>query len=585
MDAPEDQSPTDAIISVYHQHAQEHFQAGLALDPPSYHEEWWSDLPAQGTALDIGAGCGRDANAMRARGLKVVAVEPATALRELAKNRFPDPQIRWVDDALPFLKAVLTELRQYDLILCSGVWQHLQPLDYHFALNALETLLAPGGRLILKFPQNEVPEPRHRDFLSYIVGRYQLEEVKKVPCYHIQQENQDLPYGWMTYIYKRIPKQDTGLAHIRQIVTKDAKSATYKLGLLHVVKRIAANYHGMILERTNGRVVVPLGLVALLWIRCYKPLVLDHKLPQNSDTDKGYGFAKADGFYKLSMQSHELAPGITFKEEQATALAKALRDASKNIADMPANKTTYPGTEEPIFQATTAKAFKNVNLINEVPLEKRFLAKFGTFGIPYDIWDTCEANTDLLDPFIRDEWARMIQSIMDKDGKTTGKEREEQRLMLWLSIRDALEQEPEKHQTDTIKNFLKDKWPKGKPIRCLWSGKKLESYDVDHCIAHNLWANNDLWNLMPSDPNLNRSKGTKIPSQAMFLAAKERIIAWWKVLRGNPKFKNQFEVEAESIFGGLDDRDFEGSLFEALLMRRDRVVAYRQQEEWGKRMF
>jgi hypothetical protein len=60
------------------------------------------------------------------------------------------------------------------------------------------------------------------------------------------------------------------------------------------------------------------------------------------------------------------------------------------------------------------------------------------------------------------------------------------------------------------------------PVECVWSGRSLaQAFDVDHAIPYTVWGNNDLWNLLPCDPKLNRGKnGTfaKLPTQALLQA-------------------------------------------------------------------
>ncbi|MFZ4132946.1 class I SAM-dependent methyltransferase [Streptomyces koyangensis] len=58
---------------------------------------------AAGRAVDIGAGSGRDAAALAARGHEVVAVEPTPELRQVGRRLHGDAPIDWVDDALPAL--------------------------------------------------------------------------------------------------------------------------------------------------------------------------------------------------------------------------------------------------------------------------------------------------------------------------------------------------------------------------------------------------------------------------------------------------------------------------------------------------
>src|SRR5690606_22691127 len=55
------------------------------------------------TALDIGAGSGRDSAWFAQQGYDVVAVEPSPLLMEEAKERHPHKNIHWLQDKMPDL--------------------------------------------------------------------------------------------------------------------------------------------------------------------------------------------------------------------------------------------------------------------------------------------------------------------------------------------------------------------------------------------------------------------------------------------------------------------------------------------------
>jgi len=110
--------------------------------------------------LDIGAGSGRDAAAMAAFGHRVVAVEPTAELRELAQQIHPHPSIEWIDDSLPGLPNVRARDRQFDLVLMTAVWMHLDEAERRQALPVVASLLAPGGRILLSLRHGPVPDGR-----------------------------------------------------------------------------------------------------------------------------------------------------------------------------------------------------------------------------------------------------------------------------------------------------------------------------------------------------------------------------------------------------------------------------------------
>ena len=113
------------------------------------------------SVLDIGAGTGRDAAALAARGHKVVvAVEPTRELREHGQKIHAAQKIKWLDDALPDLDKVFDLERRYDLVLLTAVWMHLDKDQRRAAMAGVASLTAPGGRIVLSLRHGPVPEGR-----------------------------------------------------------------------------------------------------------------------------------------------------------------------------------------------------------------------------------------------------------------------------------------------------------------------------------------------------------------------------------------------------------------------------------------
>src|SRR6266566_4707798 len=107
---------------------------------------WLLDLlPATpATILDVGAGSGRDAAWLTAKGYDVIAVEPSANMRAAAARLHPEARIHWIDDTLPALGAVTRSGLSFDLILMSAVWMHVSTGDRPRAFRKLVNLLKPG---------------------------------------------------------------------------------------------------------------------------------------------------------------------------------------------------------------------------------------------------------------------------------------------------------------------------------------------------------------------------------------------------------------------------------------------------------
>jgi len=110
--------------------------------------------------LDIGAGTGRDAAALARRGHAVVAVEPTPELRSEGLRLHGGLDIEWIDDHLPALASLRGARRQFDLVLLTAVWMHLDGPEREAAMAALADLVADGGLVSLSLRHGPVPAGR-----------------------------------------------------------------------------------------------------------------------------------------------------------------------------------------------------------------------------------------------------------------------------------------------------------------------------------------------------------------------------------------------------------------------------------------
>ena len=125
------------------------------------HAQFLHLLPDKpGRVLDIGAGTGRDAAALAEMGHSVTAVEPTAEFRTGARGRHPSSRIEWRDDSLPELKSLAGHDGEFDLILSSAVWMHLDEGQRRRAMPNVARLLRPSGVLILSLRHGPVPPGR-----------------------------------------------------------------------------------------------------------------------------------------------------------------------------------------------------------------------------------------------------------------------------------------------------------------------------------------------------------------------------------------------------------------------------------------
>ena len=203
--------------------------------------------PAPALVLDVGAGSGRDAAWLARLGHDVVAVEPSAAMRAEGERRHSDTGVRWVADHLPALPAIHRLGLTFDLILLSGVWQHVTPIERERAMRKLLGLLRPGGvlALTLRHGPAEVERAMHPVSLAEVerLARDHGALVARVVDMPDQMARPEV--SW-TGVALRLPDDGTGaLPLLRYVILNDQKSATYKLGLLRALCRAADGQAGM----------------------------------------------------------------------------------------------------------------------------------------------------------------------------------------------------------------------------------------------------------------------------------------------------------------------------------------------------
>ena len=271
-------------IPYYNTHAPALAQQYESLSAASVHS-WLVDLlpTTNALALDVGAGSGRDAAWLASLGFEVIAVEPSAGMRAEAQRLHHSAHIQWLDDSLPDFQVTQRLGLSFDVILLSAVWMHLPPADRPRAFRKLITVLKPGGLLALTLRLGPAAPER----AMFEVSEHEIETLAKNHGAFIERRVLSSDQGGRTEISwvqlaVRLPDDGTGaLPLLRHIIFNDDKSSTYKLALLRVLCRIAdgtAGYARMV-EGAPNWVELPLGLVALFWLRQYMPL-LKAGLPQ-----------------------------------------------------------------------------------------------------------------------------------------------------------------------------------------------------------------------------------------------------------------------------------------------------------------
>ena len=542
--------------------------------------------------LDVGAGAGRDVAHMAKLAAEthgnenevyICAVEPAEKLAAIGRKHTKGLGVEWMHDRLPGLAALTRKEISFDLILLSAVWMHLPESDRARALRKLANLLKPGGKLVISLRRGSTPEEcRERRFhpVDPEALKRSAQDIGLFPLFESQSEPDGLHrnhVSWTTVVFQ-LPDDGSGaFPFIRHVTLNDGKSATHKLALLRVLLRIADGYPGAVLRReaheSGDRVILPAGLVALYWCHQYKRLIDQFGLFQTPAKENKMGFIKPKGWGRLTHRSpSDYTIGHYFEGEDAQALHHALSAAIRNIRDMPCNYITQPNSQAPVFHVDV----KRVNAKSHLFLDVDTLAQWGEFSLPEHIWLTLNRFACWIEPVIISEWARTMARYQGNAAfQAPATHHHLYAALEWLEV---------KRSTEEVRKRV-EKMTQAHPISCIWSARRLGTdFDIDHCMPFARWPNNDLWNLLPAAPEINRQKRDHLPTRKKMENARSRIQDFWAkawLTSDSPFNQQRFFAQANLALPGLtpSNRSID-DLFDALVIQRSRLKEMQQLKDW-----
>lgn len=535
-------------------------------------------LPSRRAAiLEIGAGNGQDAAWLAAQGHSVVAVESSPALLAQAQRRHAGAGIVWVEDSLPALGEIHRMGAGFDGIFASAVWMHIPPQKRAAAFRRMTCLLKPKGVLSINL-RSGPPDAADGGFATL---PEEIETLARKYALSIAHRENSADGAWHRFILQ-MPDDNTGaLPLLRRIILDDSKSYTYKLGLLRSVMRIAVAAQGMARSMSNERVAVPLGLVALNWLRLYQPLLLADNgrgFSQGSGNDgiRGLGFVRKELWPALArIEGSDLRVGAHFSGETAHALHKSIRAAVDTIADMPARRVLHPTTRKPVF-AVRKNPVRRVQKPAMLIMNANYLRSFGALVLDEELWRALARFHNWIDPALVMEWTRLMETYAE--GKN--------RALNMAEVAHALRWRDNERDVALAANRIKE-LTKTKPVFCVWSGKKLNGRvlidrHIDHCLPRAIWPCEDLWNLMPTSKQVNQNKGKKMPTAEMMERSGERIMDWWDAAWMHaPNIADRFITEATASLPIAEPSPSLEEVFDALQRHRFAIRADQQPEEWS----
>lgn len=320
------------------------------------------------------------------------------------------------------------------------------------------------------------------------------------------------------------------LMKINKIIERDSLSSSYKLALLKGTIFVVNKFdHFITFEDKKAK--LPFYFLVEQWFFDYLPFVYDNIKQQTNEKKAQILNKEIENLYRQLFDTFESEISLNWKEiysviyyryhndklneTQKSILLKLFKVIRKTIKD---NPMKYIGDShyEIFFDISSAK-IKSLNY-----------EEFGIFCIKEDIYNVFKYlgyNLLGLNTILK-RWVDFTIKINPKLNRN-----QIFNYMIY-EVQDIL------RDTSDIRKLFNNQI-----IECVWSGKKIKHFDVDHIIPFSLYFNNDLWNLMPSDKKINNKKRDKIPTPDLIKKRKDIIIYYWtKYQKSFSYFLKQREI-------------------------------------------
>lgn len=325
--------------------------------------------------------------------------------------------------------------------------------------------------------------------------------------------------------------------NISKIIERDSKTTTYKFALLRGVIDIIQDNSPYISLKEN-KVNFPTGLLIEKWILYYYPILESQTaIPQiNGETNLAFGssFGNIISAYKeiggFSVFYNDLRnKGIPKNlQNDFFELAKKIRDT---ITRMPMK---YIGRSISNDYYSIFNFENGVLRKGNADIDIQFLIQnFGTFSIPKEYYEAFK----ILGSFINGQ-----DSILFKWAEFSVNA-SKQNLSISKVVNEVLKSPITEREISESKRIYKEILKREGQVYCVWTGKKIASYDIDHLIPFSIWKNNDLWNLLPSDSKTNNQKRDKIPSPELIEKQKNLIVDYWEILNESQSQRFNKEIQ------------------------------------------
>lgn len=260
--------------------------------------------------------------------------------------------------------------------------------------------------------------------------------------------------------------------NISKILARDSKSTTYKFALLRGTIDLI-NDNSPYIEIINDRAHLPLGLLIEKWLLYYYPLV---DIPQiNGQTSLAFNgkLKELTIFYQRRGGFSAFYNDLKNKglpNEIISLFLELVKQIGRTICTMPMRYigNSVSKQDYSIYQYERRQS----KMIIQVVDAEYLINQFGTFSIPVEYYQAFQ----VLGSFINGQDAILFKWA-EFSVRASGKN-----LSLHHVLDEVLQCPVTDREITVSKKLYRDILQREGKVYCVWSGKLVNSYDIDHII-------------------------------------------------------------------------------------------------------
>ena len=559
--------------------------ADLTLAYESTSPAFWQSVlplfPKGASVLDIGCGSGRDVAMLHRYGFDCWGVDASKSMIDFAKAEHPELAKKLAVCSLPLDDKTFAD-QKFSVVSLVAVLMHVPDEQLFGVLFQMRRLVADKGLLLISCSSNrdglneEKRDVEGRIFIERHPEEYQilLERLgfKMVMDWN-DRDSMGRSIDWFSQVYHFVgDKAARPVDQIESIISRDKKTATYKLALLRALADIAQTEYRQVKVVSKGRVGVPLGLLAERWVTYYWPLIASPQfIPQKRGEARG---SKTRAVFRPFLEEVVREYSGNLSQFVHDFKSDSVPDALKVQADELIRTIAIKGiVKGPVKYSGEDDFFKYNNSSSQLAGERLSSAKLateslGVITMPADVWrEFCAIGYWIREAIVL-RWAELCVEMDSNKGNVRKS-----------TVLETLLEEPTHERDQSLRRIFAESGD----LVCVWSGKSLsvDKFALDHLIPFAHWHNNELWNLLPASPQVNSSKSDQLPTSELLTRQKPEIIKYWTFLRS--KFPERFDLELERslVSTKITDTNWQDLAFRGFVEAIETLAIRKGLERWG----